>query len=547
MATLADVKRWNGEQLEQIANTLRQRQQVLVNSGDEFTRALPVPGWTGPAAEAATAQHKTLTTWLDQAAGGVAAVRKALSQASDAIPAVQRSIIDAEELARKYGFRVTDAGNVVDLYAGRPAPPELHPDDRARARQEVTDSIAQALRTADDIDNDLTSVFQRAQRGEFGASSHTVTAAAAAGEADPGLTLPPPPSNATPAQNAGWWASLSPAGHAILAHDHPDWLGNLDGLPAAVRSAANKARLPAERAALQAQLAAAQQRRDQAAIDNIQAKLDSLDVVDTAMMRGNRQLLTLDTSGERVEAAVAVGDVDTAEHVAVFTPGLTTTVNGSLLGYDQDMYDLGKRAEDISTRYGDHGGVATVTWIGYQAPQLSVSSLADPSTSVANDADAKVGAANLDGFLNGIGAAHDVGGQPLHLTALGHSYGSLTTGIALHQQTPVHDAVVFGSPGLDATQRSDLHVPQGHMYAEWATGDPVPVLDKNFGTSPYPAMGWPSEINDINQMSTGNAVSVDGQPLHASYFHSQYLDAGTTSQYNMGVIVAGRPDLRIHG
>ena len=58
MATLADVKRWNGEQLEQIAATIRQRLKVLVFSGDEFTRAMPVPGWTGEAAEAAAAQHK---------------------------------------------------------------------------------------------------------------------------------------------------------------------------------------------------------------------------------------------------------------------------------------------------------------------------------------------------------------------------------------------------------------------------------------------------------------------------------------------------------
>jgi hypothetical protein len=544
MATLADVKRWNGEQLEQVAATIRQRLKVLVFSGDEFTRAMPVPGWTGAAAEAAAAQHKTLTTWLDQAAGGVAVVAKALSQAADAIPAMQRAIIDAEELGRKYGFRVGDDGRVIDLYAGRPAPPELHPEDRARARQEVADGITQALRTADDIDNDLTSVFQRAQRGDFGTPSSTVTAAAAAATTDPGLTLPPPPPHATPAQNAGWWASLSPAGQAILEHDHPGWLGNLDGLPATIRSAANMTRLPAERAALHTQLATALAKADQSAAATIQAKIDSLNAIETAMRQGNHQLLTLDTSEDRVKAAVAYGNVDTAEHVAVFTPGFTTTVNSDLKEYDQDIKSLQQRAEGISFRYGDHGSVAAVTWFGYETPQWS--GALDPATSVANDEAAKVGAAKLDGFLNGIGASHDAHGQPLHLTALGHSYGSLTTGIALQQQTPVHDAVVFGSPGLDAHQRSDLHVPQSHMYTEWATGDLIPLADKDFDTSPYPAMSWPSTIKDVDQLSTGNAVSVDGQQLHASYLHGQYLNPGTTSAYNMAVIIAGRPDLRIH-
>src|SRR5437588_8085249 len=70
------------------------------------------------------------------------------------------------------------------------------------------------------------------------------------------------------------------------------------------------------------------------------AKLASLDTIRATMALGNRQLLTLDTSGRRVQAAVAVGNVDTAEHVAVFTPGFTSTVDGSLKGYDQGMQDL---------------------------------------------------------------------------------------------------------------------------------------------------------------------------------------------------------------
>jgi hypothetical protein len=545
MATLTDVRRWNAAQLEQVAEQLRVRQQTLTSYGDEFTRVLPVAGWTGTAADAATDQHRTLTTWLDQAAGGVAVVGKALSQASDAIPALQHAIVNAQELAARYGFQVTDAGAVVDRYAGRPVPPELHPEDRARVQQEVAAGIIEALRTADDIDTDLAAVFQSARRGDQGAGSATVTAAAAAGAANPGLPLPPPPPGATPAQNAAWWASLSPAGQSILAHDHPDWLGNLDGLPATVRSTANLARLPALRAELQTQLAAATARHDPDAAQVLQTKLDSLKAVTDTMAKGNRQLLTLDTGPERVQAAVAVGNVDTAEHVAVFTPGLTSTVSGSLQDYDRNMADLQIRAQGIATRYGDHASVATVTWIGYQAPQLTLSSLTNPSSSVANDAAAAAGAAHLDGFLNGIGASHDIGGQPLHLTALGHSYGSLTTGIALHQQTPVHDAVVFGSPGIDTTNRAQLKVPQGHMYSEWAMGDPVPVLDKDFGTSPYPAMSWPSELQDVDQLSTGDAVSIDGQPLHRVYGHTDYLEQGSTSQYNMGVIVAGRPDLRI--
>jgi hypothetical protein len=559
MATLGDLKRWNGAALDQISTAIRQRQQVLMHSGDDFTRALPVPGWTGAAADQATARHKTLTTWLDQAAGGVAVVGKALIQAADAIPAVQRAIGDAEALAGKYGFTVTDDGRVVDRYAGQVPPPELHPDDRIRVQRQVADDLTQALRTADDIDADLASVFQRAQHGDLGAGAPTVTAAAAAGAADPGLTLPTPPPNGTPSQNAGWWASLSPAGQAILEHDHPDWLGNLDGLPGSVRSTANIVRLPAEHANLQTQLAAAKQQlakdrshsgfdktdNDLAHIEQLQAKLKSLDAINATLSKpGGRQLLTLDTIGDRVKAAVAYGNIDTAKHVAVFTPGLKTTVNGSLDEYDTDMETLSKKTQGLLGHSQDHSGVATVTWIGYEAPQ--VSQVLDGSNSVASDHLAQVGAPKLDGFLNGIGAAHDESGQPLHLTALGHSYGSLTTGIALHQHTPVQDAVVFGSPGLDATHRSDLHVPTGHLYSEESDSDWVPDLDiaNHFGHSPYGDVPS-SALDDVDRLSTDAAVGYDHKPLLATQSHGEYLVDKSTSQYNMAAIVAGHPELRV--
>lgn len=558
MVSLADVKRWKPGVLEEVLRTVQKREQILIYSGDDLGRVIPAEGWSGPAAVTAGSAHQSLMSRLDTMAAGVSIVAKAIGQASDAIPAVQHAITNAEELALKYGFQVGDDGQVIDQFPDGHAPLDMHPEDRARVRSEVTDAIAQTLRTAEDIDNDLALVLQRAEHGEFGTGSEaTVAAAAADGAQDSGLTLLEPPENGTPGQNAGWWDSLSPAGQAILLRDHPDWLGNLDGLPGMVRSQANLARLPQERARLEAERKRLQQQirsdamnplnylplvqafpDDFKRLNEVEAKLTSLDAIDHTIAHGNRQLLTLDTSGRRVKAAIVVGNVDTAEHVAVFTPGFTSTVNGSLQGYDSAMYQLDKRAQDLASRYGDGRQVATVTWIGYEAPQLG--ELTDPSHSVVFDNVAKEGAANLDGFLNGIGASHDVANRPLHLTALGHSYGSLTTGIALQHQTPVHDAVVFGSPGMDIHKMHDLKVPDGHVYSEWARGDFVPDLDiaDHFGVSPY-------SLSGIDHLNTGDATSVDGQSLAAVEGHSDYLNDNSTSQYNMAAITVGRSDLAI--
>lgn len=167
-----------------------------------------------------------------------------------------------------------------------------------------------------------------------------------------------------------------------------------------------------------------------------------------------------------------------------------------------------------------------------------------PSTSVLSDQTAEEGGVALNGFLNGIDASRDPQQPPPHLTALGHSYGSLTTGIALQQPTPVDDAVVFGSPGLDAEERSDLKVPPGHLYAERGVLDPIAV--PVFGTSPYRTLPWEPALEDVDELGTGNAVDPDGKPLNRTYSHSGYLDEGNTSQYNMAAIVAGHPELTIH-
>jgi hypothetical protein len=51
-----------------------------------------------------------------------------------------------------------------------------------------------------------------------------------------------------------------------------------------------------------------------------------------------------------VKAAISVGNIDDAEHVAVFTPGFTSTVDRSMVGYDRDMDNLRKQTQGISKR-----------------------------------------------------------------------------------------------------------------------------------------------------------------------------------------------------
>jgi hypothetical protein len=323
---------------------------------------------------------------------------------------------------------------------------------------------------------------------------------------------------------------------ADLLRDRAELLGGLDGLPGAVRDTANRSRLGRERRVLRAEVARLEQRLadnpfggtftdDDAALRHAHGKLRALDAVEAVLRRGGRQLLVLDLTGELATAAVAVGDVDTADHVAVFTPGLGTTVQGSLASYDKRMASLRAQSRQASARRGGDS-VAAVAWLGYEAPQAG--GVWQPSRSVALDDAAHRGAERLAGFYAGLDAARTV---PPHLTALGHSYGSLTTGLALGPGTVVDHVVFFGSPGIGTSDVTALGLPAGRVHVVEARQDVVADLAR-FGNDP-------NQLDGVVTLSAEAAV-VDGRRLTESVGHSSYLADGSTSQYAMAAVVAGQ-------
>ena len=109
--------------------------------------------------------------------------------------------------------------------------------------------------------------------------------------------------------------------------------------------------------------------------------------------------------------------------------------------------------------------MSTIAWIGYDAPQVPGWENPGKSLSgaweVSNDDAAKAGARDLARFYDGLGASHE--GAPAHLTAIGHSYGSLTTGLALQEpgNHGVGDAIFDGSPGVAASTAEQLNLAPG--------------------------------------------------------------------------------------
>lgn len=362
-----------------------------------------------------------------------------------------------------------------------------------------------------------------------------------------------PPTSGGPADSSAWWTSLSTLQQQRVIREHPEWIGNRDGVSFTDRDLANRAlltierhRLVAERERLEAVLAGDRFfglfTNDDAALHQAEDKLASLDVIEATLASpGERQLLLLDLEHERAQAAIANGNVETADNVAVFVPGMNSNVTRTMKDYDTEMRHMQQRAqlESIRAHPTQATTTATVTWIGYQTPEWGLDLLSSDK-SVASDKTAVAGAASLVPFLRGIGDARD---HDAHLTLLGHSYGSTTAGIALQQETGVDDAVFFGSPGIETNHLDDLLLAPGHAFYIEAPWDPVGDFG-SFGSDP-------SHLDGMEHASARASTVVDPVTGEVRHFdevtgHISYLVDNSTSQYNMSVVVAGLPDRRVY-
>ncbi|RUP03389.1 MAG: hypothetical protein EKK34_19440 [Mycobacterium sp.] len=427
---------------------------------------------------------------------------------------------------------------------------------------------------------------------------------------------------ADPKQFHDFWEGLTPAEKDVLyQRDH--YIGNRDGMPAVDRDYYNRETLSdelarAHSAAAQADALRAQhpdwaagrnipspnepgaifddrlayeawQRRYDAALAGTK-NLPDLQAVDKAVGgKPDRKLLLLDTqNGAQAHAAVAIGDPDTATHVSVTSPGLNTTVHGAIVGMAEEA---GQVKDEALRQLGNtpghlHDTVSTIAWIGYDAPQIpgldeTGRSLAG-AWGVSHDDVARVGAHSLARFYDGIGAAHD--GDPAHLTAIGHSYGSLTTGLALQEpgNHGVSDALFYGSPGIEASTPQQLQLQPGHVFAMETPDDPIqltydtpPLVHAGAPLLPFPfnvgAMGGLSVLDasgaghfgpnpatnpEFTRLGTGPAAIADGHGgtlnLEGAHGHSDYPRQGgndmpRTTGYNIAAVVAGLSGQAIPG
>ena len=163
--------------------------------------------------------------------------------------------------------------------------------------------------------------------------------------------------------------------------------------------------------------------------------------------------------------ALLFGDLETAEHVAVFIPGVG---DGSNLCEEW--------IPDARNLYEASTSTAVVLWKGYDNP---ADVLAAAAGSIECTDDLATAAHDLTDFVASLGLEPEQS-----LTLIAHSFGSIVAGAALADAgLVVTDVVVAGSPGMTVEGLRQLHLEQSHFFSEQAPGDVIAELGV-FGAAP---------------------------------------------------------------
>ncbi|MGW4381254.1 alpha/beta hydrolase [Kitasatospora sp. NPDC004531] len=427
-------------------------------------------GWTGEASDSAQRSLTATATKLTFAQSELAQIAPALRQGAQAFAEAQQELRSALDEARANRFEVSDDGGV-----SWPAPSEAErrdPDapDRARQGAQLRDRIVDALSRAAGADADTQRRLRQYTTEARGVVApdgaamrlNSATVGTLAGSQDlAGM----PGQNASPTEVNSWWKSLSPDQQQRLIQQHPAEIGNRDGIPTPARDQANRIHLDQ----LVNQLSAKQNpsewdKKKLEGFRSIQSRLR-----DDQGKQPPAYLMLIGDQGQG-RAALAYGNPDTADDVVAYVPGLNTEVKNMGGGDANRARDLWQTAHDIDPSR----KTASIAWLGYDTPQAK--GISPDALAVAGDERAKQGGESYQGFLQGLRASHE--GQPAHLTALGHSYGSFTVGQAAQRPggIPADDIILVGSPGTGAQQASQLGVDASHVWVGAAEHDPVSHL-----------------------------------------------------------------------
>ena len=559
MATWADIQSWQLSYVEEaedlIEAEVREAREIIA----DLEHAAKDIRSQGEAPDRMRQRLSEIQDKLDSRLNELTEYALATAELHGYVSRVAAKRKSAWEVAAEVGYDIPESGVV------QPSAPETRFEPVASKFAELRDCVDDAVRIATEAEETVGPRYQALADGQYvlAEGRHSVSAGLA-DDADPSWS---------PEEVSVWWALLSESEREALINKDPEKYGNLNGIDMASRAKANELALNGHLDAAgnripgtgliektQNELDELNQEIERARSDGQEVSSDVLDkqknlqnrLADLKAIRDQVQgnagatLLVLEPGelGENVRAAIAIGDVDNAQHVATFVPGMGTNCrdNGRL------NVEFAKNIQWAAQKVGgdEAGSVATIAWMGYDAPP-DITKTFDPSVMSIDKAEA--GAEKLNGFVTGIHSWRSERGLDVHQSIIPHSYGSTTAGIAMRDigEGVVDELVYTGSPGAGVSSVGTLGVDADHT---WVSA--TPHLDPVRGIGPDSTFGRnPEHLEGIGHLS-GDTSGGEGYKHgiwhrpdgnHSSYFHKPETDdKHNYALEDIGKVIVGKKE-----
>jgi len=353
-------------------------------------------------------------------------------------------------------------------------------------------------------------------------------------------------SEKSPAAVAAYFAGRTKAQINLLVVAEPELMTDLDGAPPWARYAASDLLIGQRIAYLKRQAAAAWHIVHTEQLEWLQVQLIrghvgelNKEVVElTRWLDEDRQILLFDPDGDGRVVEV-FGDLATAVNIGVVVPGITndrSNFSDGDGGFRANARNIHDRAEEL-----DIGSVATVAWLGYDTPDGA-------------DALLRKAAGESHGDLVDFVAGLDALDGRHHITVVGHSYGSLVTGMAAKAGLAANEVVFVGSPGTSLSHASEANLkPGGVVWAGLAYADPIGAgVDITEFLTPQQqfrqtmrrlsdALDGELAIKDLHHGTNPAHEDFGAIEIHTegSTGHSDYFKPDTVTLDNLLYIIAG--------
>ena len=233
-----DIQQWEAAPLQTYAVECENKQRKLQAVGDALASPLNSLNGSGQTVKAAKAALRKQITAIEKEVNFLISSAEIASEGAQGINEVRANADDAKQLANTWRMTIDSSGNVsMDAAQVKRHQDSGHSETAIRravntAQQRVNAALLHARALVESLSQKMSAL----DAGTYDNNVHY----SATKKVRPSL----PPDGASAQEVASWWSSLSDDDKQWMINQHPDVIGNLEGVDYTSRNQANRIMLP---------------------------------------------------------------------------------------------------------------------------------------------------------------------------------------------------------------------------------------------------------------------------------------------------------------